>query len=203
MLHYETIYPNTLELLKKIQSLDMFKESRLVGGTALALQLGHRVSIDLDFFGKIDAPLEDIVLELSSFASVSPISASKMMRFLIVDGIKVDIVNYPYPWIDSPIVENGVTLAGIQDIAAMKLSAITNRGTKKDFIDYYFLLKTYSLKELLDLYVRKFSDAQLFTAIKSLTYFQDAEADPMPRMTENLDWENVKKSIVDTVNAYI
>ena len=176
MLHYETIYPNTLELLKKIQSLDMFKESRLVGGTALALQLGHRVSIDLDFFGKIDAPLEDIVFELSSFASVSPISSSKMMRFLIVDGIKVDIVNYPYPWIDSPIVENGVTLAGIQDIAAMKLSAITNRGTKKDFIDYYFLLKTYSLKELLDLYVRKFSDAQLFTAIKSLTYFQDAEA---------------------------
>lgn len=56
-------------------------------------------SIDLDFFGKIDAPLEDIVFELSSFASVSPISASKMMRFLIVDGIKVDIVNYPYPWI--------------------------------------------------------------------------------------------------------
>ena len=102
------------------------------------------------------------------------------MRFLIVDGIKVDIVNYPYPWIDSPIVENGVTLAGIQDIAAMKLSAITNRGTKKDFIDYYFLLKTYSLKELLDLYVRKFADAQLFTAIKSLTYFQDAEVDPMP-----------------------
>ena len=181
MLHYETIYPNTLELLKKIQSLDMFKESRLVGGTALALQLGHRVSVDLDFFGKIDAPLEDIVFELSSFASVSPISASKMMRFLIVDGIKVDIVNYPYPWIDSPVVENGVTLASIQDIAAMKLSAITNRGTKKDFIDYYFLLKTYSLEELLDLYVRKFSDAQLFTAIKSLTYFQDAEADPMPR----------------------
>mgnify|MGYP004666075987 CR=1 FL=1 len=59
----------------------------------------EKESIDLDFFGKIDAPLEDIVLELSSFASVSPISASKMMRFLIVDGIKVDIVNYPYPWI--------------------------------------------------------------------------------------------------------
>lgn len=59
----------------------------------------EKESIDLDFFGKIDAPLEDIVFELSSFASASPISASKMMRFLIVDGIKVDIVNYPYPWI--------------------------------------------------------------------------------------------------------
>lgn len=59
----------------------------------------EKESIDLDFFGKIDAPLEDIVFELSSFASVSPISASKMMRFLIMDGIKVDIVNYPYPWI--------------------------------------------------------------------------------------------------------
>ena len=86
MLHYETIYPNTLELLKKIQSLDMFKESRLVGGTALALQLGHRVSVDLDFFGKIDAPLEDIVFELSSFASVSPLSSTYKCNFLGADN---------------------------------------------------------------------------------------------------------------------
>ena len=148
--------------------MDMFKESRLVGGTALALHLGHRVSVDLDFFGKIDAPIEDIVFELSSFASVSPISASKMMRFLIVDGIKVDIVNYPYPWIDSPVVENGVTLAGIKDIAAMKLSAITNRGTKKDFIDYYYLLKTYSLKELLDLYLLRSKVSHIFKMQKQI-----------------------------------
>ena len=127
MLHYETISPGTLELLRKIQSLEMFKDARLAGGTALALQLGHRKSIDLDFFGHVDASLQEIVLELSEFATAAPLSESRMMRFLIVDGVKVDVVNYPYSWIDCTIIEDGVTLAGIKDIAAMKLSAITNR----------------------------------------------------------------------------
>ena len=136
MLHYETIHPDTLELLRKIQSLEMFKDARLVGGTALALQLGHRKSIDLDFFGSIDASLQEIASALSTSASVSPLSESSMKRFLIVDGVKVDVVNYPYSWIDEPVIEDGVALAGIKDIAAMKLSAITNRGTRKDFVDF-------------------------------------------------------------------
>jgi len=127
MLHFQTISHDTLELLRKIQSIDILKDTRLVGGTALALQIGHRVSIDLDLFGRADAELEELTEEFSSFASsVSPISASKMMRFLIVDGIKIDIVNYNYPWIDEPVIEDGIRLAGIRDIAAMKLSAITN-----------------------------------------------------------------------------
>lgn len=126
MLHYETIHRDTLELLKKIQSLELFAGTRLVGGTALALQLGHRQSIDLDFFGKMDASLEEIAIELSDFANTKPLSSSKAMRFLIVNGVKVDIVNYPYYWIDNPVIEDGITLAGIKDISAMKLSAITN-----------------------------------------------------------------------------
>ena len=203
MLHYETILPETLELLKKIQSLETFKDARLVGGTALALQLGHRQSVDLDFFGPVTTSLEELAAELSTFSSVTPLSSSKLMRFLIVDGIKVDIVNYPYDWIDSPIIENGITLAGIKDIAAMKLSAITNRGTKKDFIDYCFLLKKFSLNELIDFYLQKYTDAQLFTALKSLTYFEDAENDPMPKMAEPLNWEAVKTTIVAEVNSFL
>lgn len=203
MLQYESISPNTLDLLKKIQSLDFAKDLRLVGGTALALQIGHRISVDLDLFGNTSASLEEIVYELSSVSSVSPLSSSKMMRFLIVDGVKVDIVSYPYPWLDVPVVENGIVLAGIRDIAAMKLSAITNRGTKKDFIDYYFLLKSYSLGEMFDIYIEKYSDAQLFSAIKSLTYFEDAESDPMPRMLKEVDWGEVKKFIINAVNEYL
>lgn len=203
MLQYESISPNTLDLLKKIQSLDFAKDLRLVGGTALALQIGHRISVDLDLFGNTSASLEEIAYELSSVSSVSPLSSSKMMRFLIVDGVKVDIVSYPYPWLDVPVVENGIVLAGIRDIAAMKLSAITNRGTKKDFIDYYFLLKSYSLGEMFDIYIEKYSDAQLFGAIKSLTYFEDAESDPMPRMLKEVDWGEVKKFIINAVNEYL
>lgn len=85
----------------------------------------------------------------------------------------------------------------------MKLSAITNRGTKKDFIDYYFLLKSYSLGEMFDIYIEKYSDAQLFSAIKSLTYFEDAESDPMPRMLKEVDWGEVKKFIINAVNEYL
>ena len=203
MLHYETIHPDTLELLRKIQSLEMFKDARLVGGTALALQLGHRKSIDLDFFGSVDASLQEIASALSTFASVSPLSESSMKRFLIVDGVKVDVVNYPYSWIDEPVIEDGVALAGIKDIAAMKLSAITNGGTRKDFVDFYFLLKYFSFEELINLYVQKYSDTQLFTTLKSLTYFDDAEQDPMPAMMVTLEWEDVKSLIVAEVGRFM
>lgn len=203
MLYYETIHPNTLELLKKIQSLELFAETRLVGGTALALQIGHRKSVDLDFFGHMEASLEEIALEFSEFADVKPLSSSKAMRFLIVDGVKVDIVNYPYGWIDNPVIENGVILAGVKDIAPMKLSAITNRGTKKDFIDLYFLLRRYSLNDLINLYLTKYSDAQLFTVLKSLTYFDDAEIDPLPVMAEPVNWDEIKTAIVKVVHQYL
>lgn len=203
MLYYETIHPDTLELLKKIQSLELFAETRLVGGTALALQIGHRKSVDLDFFGHMDASLEEISMELSEFAAVKPLSSSKSMRFLIVDGVKIDIVSYPYDWIDNPVIEDGVILAGVKDIASMKLSAITNRGTKKDFIDLHFLLKRYSFNELVDFYLTKYSDAQLFTVFKSLTYFEDAETDPMPVMAEPVNWDEIKTAIVKVVRQYL
>jgi len=201
MLFYETIAPETLMLLKKIQSLEEFEETRLVGGTALALQIGHRKSIDLDFFGKAPVSLDELVVSISPIAQVKPISSSKLMRFLVVDGVKVDVVNYPYAWIDDPVMENGIVLAGIKDIAAMKLSAITNRGTKKDFIDCYFLLQKFSMQELLKWYEQKYSASQLFTVIKSLTYFEDAENDPMPDMVEPLEWSAVKDFIQETVKG--
>lgn len=189
-------------LLKKIQGLEEFKETRLVGGTALALQLGHRKSIDLDFFGKAPASLEELIVSISPFAHVKPISSSKLMRFLVVDDVKVDVVDYPYAWIDEPVMENGIVLAGIKDIAAMKLSAITNRGTKKDFIDCFFLLHIFTLKQMLDYYEQKYSESQLFTVIKSLTYFDDAENDPMPDMAEPLEWSAVKDFILETVKRF-
>ena len=125
------------------------------------------------------------------------------MRFMIVNGVKVDIVNYPYPWIDEPVISDGIVLAGIKDIAAMKLAAITNRGTKKDFIDYHFLLQRYPLDELIGFYKLKYSDSQLFTALKSLTYFEDAEEDPMPNMIQKVDWSEVKSDIGRRVSGYL
>ena len=199
MLHLETIEPKTLELLRKLQSLSIFENSRLVGGTALALQLGHRKSIDLDIFGKIAATPEEIQETCSEVGSFEISKTSKNINIYWVDGIKVDCVNYPYEWLEECRVLDGVRLASISDIAAMKISAIINRGTKKDFIDLHFLLKEMSLNHILDLYDQKYTDGSRFIAIKSLTYFEDAESDPMPYMFEDVIWEDVKKSIIAAV----
>lgn len=199
MLHLETIEPNTLELLRRLQSLSIFEHSRLVGGTALALQLGHRKSIDLDMFGTIDASPEDIQEACKEVGELEISKTSKNINIYWVDGIKVDCVNYPYEWLDDCLVIDGVRLASVNDIAAMKISAIINRGTKKDFIDIHFLLQKMSLNHILDLYDQKYPDGSRFIAIKSLTYFEDAEDDPMPFMFNDITWDNVKESIITKV----
>lgn len=192
MLHYETIIPETHSLLEKLSALPVLEDARLVGGTALALQLGHRTSVDLDFFGRINADSEELREILREVGRVEVASVSKNINIFWINGVKVDMVNYPYPWLDLPIVEDGVRLASLNDIAAMKVSAIVNRGTKKDFIDLYTLLQHFALDEILDMYSRKYSDGSLFIVMKSLTYFDDAETDPMPNVLNDTTWETVK-----------
>ena len=200
MLQYKTIEPGTLQLLKSLQALPLLQGLRLVSGTALALQLGHRKSVDLDLFGDFSAEGIEIRDTLEEQFSVSVIKESKIIKIYQVDGIKVDLVNYSrYPWIDNPIEEDGITLAGIKDIAAMKVAAIIGRGTKKDFIDMNRLLQIYSLKEILDMYMQKYPDGSLFIAMKSLSYFEDAESDPMPFMFDEIDWGVVKASIREAI----
>ena len=175
--------------------MPMFQGLRLVGGTALALQLGHRKSIDLDLFGTIEADSLEIREALEESHVVSVIKESKSIHIYMVDGVKVDFVNYRYSWIDEPVVDSDITLASIKDIAAMKIAAVIGRGTKKDFIDIDILLRSFSLQELLELYIQKYPDGSLFIAMKSLAYFEDAESDPMPFMFEETDWEAVKSNL--------
>ena len=199
MLQYQTIYPATLQLLKELQSLELLKECRLVGGTALALQLGHRRSVDLDIFGPVPQESDEIQDILRENHEVIIVKESKNIHIYLLDGVKVDIVNYQYKWIDDPVADDGICLAGVEDIAAMKVAAIIGRGTKKDFIDLYFLLKQYSLQEILDLYLQKYPDGSLFIALKSLSYFEDAEADPMPVMFEEAAWSEIKATIREAI----
>lgn len=195
MLHYETITQETHSLLEELSDLSVLKDARLVGGTALALQLGHRTSTDLDFFGRINEDSEELRDILRKVGSVEVASVSKNINIFWINGIKVDMVNYPYPWLDLPIEENGVRLASLNDIAAMKIAAIVNRGTKKDFIDLYMLLQSFSLDNILDMYSRKYSDGSLFIVMKSLIYFDDAETDPMPNVLNDTTWEDVKECL--------
>lgn len=200
MLYLETVESSTLELLKKLQRLPVLEQTRLVGGTALALQLGHRKSIDLDFFGTIDCEAEYLRESIAGIASLTILKESPNIHIYIVDGIKVDIVNYKYPWLDDVVLEQGLRLASVSDIAAMKITAIIGRGTKKDFIDIAFLLHHFSLEEILHFYAAKYNDSSVFMAMKSLAYFDDAEADPMPDMFVNQSWQQVKAYILSKIS---
>ena len=203
MLHYNTVKPKTLELLINLQKLDFLSESRLVGGTSLALQFGHRESIDLDLFGNIVAKTDEIRSEFSKVGKTEIISASKNINIFSVDNIKTDVVNYPFKWLFPAINTDNIIMADIRDIAAMKLSAITNRGSKKDFIDIYYILKQYTFSEILTFYEKKYNEASPFLLLKSLIYFNDAEKEPMPKMKDKIDWNRIKSTIRLEVKKYI
>jgi len=158
MLYYEAISPQALELLKRLLRLSFATELRLAGGTALALQIGHRRSIDIDLFGKLTEDDLSIVEELGKAGTVITLSQTRNIKVYAIDGIKVDLVNYPYPWLEDPKILDDLRLASVSDIAAMKLAAVTGRGTRKDFTDIYFLLEHFSMKEMLALYNKKYHD---------------------------------------------
>ena len=205
MLFLKTIETQTLSLLKRLQALSELADTRLVGGTALALQLGHRVSVDLDVFGKWDYSI-DLYSVLSSVGNVEKVSGSPdgRMAFFYIDGVKVDCVSYEmYEWLEPSLEMEGVRLAGIKDIAAMKINAITNRGARKDFVDLARLLDAHSLGEMLEWYRKKYPEANPALALRSLSYFVDAETMPMPRMIIPFDWNCAKEKIRAAVRDFI
>jgi predicted nucleotidyltransferase component of viral defense system len=202
MLYYETIDAATLQLLKELQEVDAFQDLRLVGGTSLALQIGHRKSIDLDFFGKVDFEQVDINEVFAGFESVNAIKKSKNINIFEINGVKVDFVNYNYPWLQSLLLEDDLRLAQKKDIAAMKIAAITGRGSKKDFVDLFYLLNEFSLEQIMEFYKQKYIDASDFIALKSLSYFDDANQDLPLDMLMDVSWKNVKERIRAQVIEY-
>ena len=127
MLHLSTVESTTLELLKKLQQLPVLCNTRLVGGTALALQLGHRKSVDLDFFGQINVDSQDLKEALRTLGTLTILNDSKNIHIYVLNEVKIDIVNYTYPWLDDVVYKDGIRLASPRDIAAMKITAIEGR----------------------------------------------------------------------------
>lgn len=199
MLQTQTISPKLLELLKKIMDDQFFQNFILVGGTSLALQIGHRNSIDIDLFGDQDINQKIFIDKLSDFGVVEVSQASKNIMITSIDAIKVDFVNYKYPLLSNFKTIDSIRLVSLEDIAAMKLNAILGRGSRKDFIDLYFLLKQFSLKQILDFYKKKYTDGSEFLVLKSLSYFADADAQPQPKMYKDFDWEICKQKIIEEV----
>ena len=171
----------------------------MVGGTSLALQLGHRNSVDIDLFGNQDINQYLFEEKIKEFGEVEISQSSKNILITKINDIKVDFVNYKYPLLKEFLVVDNIRMLSTQDIAAMKLNAIIGRGSKKDFIDLFFLLNEFSLKEILNFYTQKFNDGSIFLVQKSLTYFDDADIQPQPKMFKDFDWEICKQKILEEV----
>lgn len=202
MLSFQTVVPHTLELLKELMKLPILKETRLVGGTALALQYGHRNSVDLDLFGDKEYDIDELSASLMALGKVEIGKYSRRVKPFYIDGVKIDIVDYKYKWIDDCVEEDGIRLASPKDIASFKVNAIQGRGTKKDFVDMFFLLQHYSLDEIMAFYHQKYPEYSDYRAMLSLTYFNDAEPFPMPIMFSNVSWEHIKETIKEEVVNY-
>ena len=147
-------------------------------------------------FGVLNEEGIDINASLKKIGNVTQLKNSKNINIYLLNGVKLDLVNYPYPWLEDVVVQDGLRLAHKNDIAAMKVAAITGRGTKKDFIDIYFLLKEMPLAKMLELYQKKYHDGSLFMALKSLIFFDDAEEEELPAMLMPVSWSSVKSTIL-------
>jgi len=173
MLQKNTVTTATLELLNRIMTDVFFSEFILVGGTALALQLGHRESIDLDLFC-VNYFDEQLLLDhlRIQYAFDLEYSAKSTLKG-VIGGVKVDCLAHPYLWLQEPICEGSVRLAGFRDLAAMKLNAISVNGTRlKDFIDLAYLSSVLSLSNMLEAYLEKYKSSNI-VPLKALTFFND------------------------------
>ena len=135
MLHLKSISPELLELLTQLMHNDVFKHYNLVGGTALALQIGHRVSIDIDLFGNCEIDEIAVLDQLNACGPVHVLKKSKNILICSVQGIKVDIVNYSYPILENTLISDGIRMVGLKDIAAMKMRSRANESEALTSLD--------------------------------------------------------------------
>jgi predicted nucleotidyltransferase component of viral defense system len=204
MLHYEAVMPETLTLLQRLMALPSMSKLRFVGGTNLALQFGHRISVDLDFFGnELVGGAEQLFSEVQSIGNAVLIAESKNVHQYVISGVEVDVVTQPYRWLESALEHDGIRLASGRDVSAMKMLAIMNRGSRKDFVDLSFLLDRYSLSEIFEGATVKYPGISHFAMCKSLVYFEDAEEEPMPKMLIHRSWDEVKRHVSDAVDGFI
>jgi predicted nucleotidyltransferase component of viral defense system len=199
MLQTKSVDAKLLELLKLIMDEPLFDSFVLVGGTSLALQIGHRLSVDIDLFGKSQILESDFLEKLNKLGATLVLKKSTNILICSVNGIKVDFVNYDYPLIGDVVFSEGIRLASLEDIAAMKLNAIAGRGSKKDFIDIYYLLKTFTLEQMIGFYLKKYKDGSEFMVRKSLTYFDDADKELSPVIFDDLSWVKIKGDILNRI----
>ncbi len=196
-MHEEVLPRNSLGLLKEMQSGDLaaWHGWTLAGGTGLALYYGHRLSVDLDFFRADPVDLDVLLGRLRVFGECEILQQYEHTLTVIIRGVKLSFFVVADSFVDVPIAYRCFELASVFDIGLMKLAAIAGRGSRKDFIDLFFIFQdNFRLAVLMDALERKYRDKKMdkYHVLRSLTWFEDAEKEPLPRMLLPFDWHACK-----------
>ncbi len=196
-MHPECLPPNGLKVLRRLNALVKAHEFVLAGGTALTLRIGHRLSEDLDFFTEKPFSTERLFVEMQNLKlSPAVMQEEEGTLVTVAGGVKVSMMRYEHPFIDRPERFRGIPVAGIVDIASMKIIAISQRGAKRDFADLYFVLQDVPFWKIAENMMERFGPDRINPVHvgKSLVYFIDAEIDPDPRYRVNRKpkWERIK-----------
>ncbi|TAL50562.1 MAG: hypothetical protein EPN92_01575 [Chitinophagaceae bacterium] len=203
MLQQNAVPPFTLDLLKNISALSELESFGLGGGTSLALRMGHRVSVDLDFFtNKSFNTSELFQLITKKFQSAELLFEKNQTIMFSINDIKIDFVLYPFTWSESFETIEGIRFLSIRDIIPMKLQAISNRNAKKDYWDIATLFNRYSLDEMLKIFNLKFPQIDTGFIIHSLTDFEKADTELNPDTFDNISWNEIKSLLVSEVRKY-
>jgi hypothetical protein len=203
MLHKnpEIITAKTFKLIQQLQALPELEGFHLVGGTALALQMGHRSSVDIDLFSQKDFD-ENFLMNFINKKYLFEKKFSRKNTIIgFVNNIKVDFITHAYNYIKPPVSEEGITYLSKEDIAAMKLNNISNSGQRlKDFIDVYFLLENFSINKMLGFFEIKYPTVNPLIPLKAINYFDDIDEniDP-PKLLNPLSLKQIRQRINDAV----
>ena len=200
MLQTATVAPSTLELLSKLQSETVLGSTRLVGGTALSLQIGHRKSDDLDLFSTetLDGlAVQELLVGKYGFIP-SVITENTLIGF--IHGVKIDVIFHPFPWLEEALEEDGFRIAAKADIAAMKMQAIINSGKRpKDFVDIAFLSMYFSYNEIKQLLLKRYPAYDPLMADRAMVYFGDIDENLIPEINMvgyEFDFGRIMKRII-------
>ncbi len=199
MSHFsEVLLPEAQKIFPFLEDLPL-QTFYLAGGTGLALQFGHRISLDYDLFSS------NLELDYADRETLKDYFKCKNVEFaiqkdkdktliLLLEGVQVSFFSYPYPLLKTLISYKKILLASPLDIGTMKLSAVVSRGSKKDFIDLYEIAQQIPLRHLLEAASQRYSKISdfPFQVLKALSYFEEAELEPTPRLLKPLHWEKIR-----------
>jgi len=207
-MHKECFPEHDWVILKSLKDVFTKYKAILAGGTACALHLGHRISMDLDFLTRMDVHIESVISEIRKAGhSFQIISEGEGYLVGTIDGMKVSLFTYEYPFLEKTVIYEGIRVAGVLDLASMKVIAISQRGTKRDFADLYGILQEVPFHKIASHMVKRFGKGRINPVHigKSLVYFSDADSHPEPEYVKGRDvsWEKIKSFFKSHVKQFV